>query len=71
MLKNENTGIRAVNELPRFVFAPVRRGEKLGEIVFYSGDKVLGAVDVVAEESVRAIEYNKSFFEKIKSLFAA
>lgn len=71
MPKNENAGIRAVNELPRFVFAPVRRGEKLGEIVFYSGDKILGAVNVIAEESVQATEYNKSFFEKIKSLFAA
>ncbi|MBQ9120942.1 MAG: D-alanyl-D-alanine carboxypeptidase [Clostridia bacterium] len=71
MQKGEAEEIRAVNELPRFVFAPVRRGQKLGEIVFYSGDKVLGAVDVIANETVEPITYKNNILEKIKSFFAA
>ena len=70
MQKDKSTRIRAVNELPRFIFAPVHRGEKLGQIVFYSGDSILGSVDVVAKETVDAIDYN-SIFDKIKSFFAA
>jgi D-alanyl-D-alanine carboxypeptidase len=68
--KDKSTRIRAVNELPRFIFAPVHRGEKLGQIVFYSGDTILGSVDVVAKETVDAVDYD-SIFDKIKSFFAA
>lgn len=69
--KDDAMEIRAVNELPHFIFAPVRRGEKLGEIVFYAGDRVLGAVDMVAEESVAPAVENGGILNKIKSFFAA
>jgi D-alanyl-D-alanine carboxypeptidase len=71
MRKGESGQIRAINELPRFVFAPVKRGQKLGEIVFYTGDRLLGAVDIVATESVGAIQGTPSLLDRIKSLFAA
>ena len=69
--KDEAMNIRAVNELPRFVFAPVRRGQKLGEIVFYNGTEVLGAVDVIACENVEPEAKENRLLEKIKSIFAA
>lgn len=56
--------------LPRFLYAPVVQGEKVGEIRFYCENEQVAAVDILANENVLATEpIEKSFWDKIKDKF--
>lgn len=62
--------VRSKVFLPRFLYAPVARGEKVGEIRFYCDNEVVATVDIVANESVLAIPIcEKTFWDKIKEKF--
>ena len=52
-------------EAPRFVAAPVRRGDALGKAVFTAGGKILGSVPLYAENDVVDRREKRTFFEKI------
>ncbi|EGO64017.1 D-alanyl-D-alanine carboxypeptidase family protein [Acetonema longum] len=51
--------IRVTVNLPEKIKAPVFPGQKLGEIVFYSGDQALKRVDVIAEAEVTERSYQR------------
>ncbi len=56
--------------LPKFVYAPVSQGEKVGQICFYCGDELISTADITAREFVKAQEpEKKSIFDKIKDKF--
>jgi len=61
--------------LDKFLYAPVRKGDKAGKIIYYLGDKKIGEGIISADESVSAlkVEKKKSLFQKIidfiKSIF--
>lgn len=63
--KGESENIRAVLEAERFLFAPVKQGERVGKIVFFLDDKEIASLDIYALETVKTIKYKKSFFERI------
>lgn len=66
LFTEELDSIRSEVILQRFVYAPVAEGEKLGEIRFYSGDRLIDTVDILSTENIRlADKVNKSLFEKI------
>lgn len=55
--------------LERFVYAPVKKGDKLGEAVLYLDGERIASSDIVAAEDIEALEEKqreKSFFEKFK-----
>jgi D-alanyl-D-alanine carboxypeptidase len=53
--------------LPKFVYAPVRQGEKAGELRIVCEDRVLGSADLVYEASVFVDEsIPLNFWEKVK-----
>ena len=57
-------------ELPRFVVAPVAKGEKLGEVVYTSGSEVVRRVDLLASKSVERgniFIIIRDFFERLFS----
>jgi D-alanyl-D-alanine carboxypeptidase (penicillin-binding protein 5/6) len=57
-------------ELPRFVVAPVAKGEKLGEVVYTSGSEVVRRVDLVAAKAVdrgNIFIIIRDFFERLFS----
>ncbi len=47
--------------------APVEKGQKVGEIVFKSGDEIVGKCDILADENVEKM----TFFNAIKALMSA
>lgn len=55
--------------LPRFVYAPVSSGEKLGEVRFYIDGEVYKSFDILSPSDVSRYDRQLSFFEKVKAFF--
>jgi len=51
------------------VYAPIEKGEVLGRVVFYDNGKAVAFCELVADEAVDALVYEKSFSERILSFF--
>ena len=56
-------------ELPRFVYAPVKKGDIIGKMVFMYNEKIVGYSVIVAGEDVEIITPKKNIFSKIFDLF--
>ncbi|MBQ8163703.1 MAG: D-alanyl-D-alanine carboxypeptidase [Clostridia bacterium] len=61
-LKND---IRAVLEADQFLFAPVKKNDHVGRIVYYLGNEEIASLPIYASENVSGIKYKKSIFERI------
>ena len=48
--------------LPKFLYAPVRAGEKVGQVQYFAGGKEIYSLPVVAAESVPAVEKKEPGF---------
>jgi len=57
--------IRAVTEYDRLLSAPIKKGDRVGQVVFYSDDKKIRECPLYALESVKSIKYRKSILERI------
>ncbi len=55
--------------LPHFVYAPVKKGDALGKIVYYKNGKLFREVPLVAESTVPLDTQKESIFENIKNWF--
>ena len=58
--------------LDRFVYAPIKKGDKIGEVRFYFDAEYIGSSYISADTDVKAVEQKqkeKSFFRKIKERF--
>lgn len=65
--RDQKNNIRAVTEYGRLLSAPIKQGERVGQIVFYMNNEKIGVCPLYALESVREIKYRKSFLERIFS----
>lgn len=54
--------------LPDYIYAPVEKGDKIGEVHFSRGGKMLFAVDITAAESVEKINILKAMGIMLKNL---
>ena len=70
MKKSETKEITQKVNLKENVTAPVKQGDTLGTVDFYSGDTQIGTVDVVAAESVDKMRFLTAFLWIINGLFA-
>lgn len=52
-------------ELPRYFWAPVNEGDRVGRIVFEANGTILGEVGLYAAETAERIQYKKGLLEKI------
>lgn len=70
-LKPENASkITADPILPDFLYAPVKEGDKIGEVVYSFDGQVVGKTDLLADGSAdRLPEIKESFADKIKVNF--
>lgn len=60
----ENHGeIRAVTEMPRFLYAGVREGDVVGKVVFYADGAKIGEADLYAEHSVQVVRKEKNLWK--------
>ena len=56
-------------ELPKFEFAPIKKDERLGRILFSLDGIILCEVPLVAKYGVSEVKPKKNLFELITSIF--
>ncbi|MCE5285346.1 MAG: hypothetical protein LLG02_05830 [Pelosinus sp.] len=56
-------------DLPEKVKAPLYRGQKIGEIVFFVKDKAIKTVDIVAGQDIEERTPTRIFFNKLIYIF--
>lgn len=54
-------------KLKKSVDAPVKKGEVLGEVVFYLGESEIGKMEIKAQEKIAKISYKSSLLDIIES----
>ena len=65
--KNERVSLRFTINIPETVSAPIKKGDSIGEIIYYAGDRELGRNKILASETVEKI----TFSELLRRLFCA
>jgi len=65
----KNSDFKAVVELPKFVYAPIKVGEKIGTVTYKKGDVIIDKLDIVAKTDINRKVYKKSFIREIKENF--
>ncbi len=57
--------------IPDFVYAPVKKGDSVGKVIFYSDGKLMCTVNMVAKDSCEAvvIKHNPSVYETVLEWF--
>lgn len=49
--------------------APVKKGDKVGEVVYYLGEEKIGAVDIIATEDVEEMDYKNALEDALEKFF--
>ncbi len=61
--------VKKVVEMSRFYYAPIKKGDVLGRVVFYENNSEIGSTDIVAVSSIEKNEEKISFWKWIISIF--
>lgn len=69
MKKSEKANVSQIINLPESVKAPVNKGDKIGEIEIYSGDNLIGTIDICAGEGVKKMSFGEALKRVIYGLF--
>ena len=69
--KSEAAAVTQNLQLPKYVTAPVKAGDKVGEIEVFSGDTPVGTIDVTAKETVNRMTFPYAFFLLLGGLLRA
>ncbi len=65
IMPRDDGEIKTVIELPRFLYAPVCKGDIVGRIVFYLNGKEIADADIVTKGTVDAQINEKGFFHRL------
>ena len=55
---------------PRFVFAPVKKGDTVGQVIFMQNGKRIASLPLVASEDCNRISYSFDIIEWLKEIFS-
>ena len=55
--KGAASKVEAVLDMPEYVCAPIKKGDKIGTVTYKSGSSVIGTADIVAAEDVSKIGF--------------
>ena len=55
--------------LPKKISAPILKGESIGEISYYIGEKQIGTAQIIADENIEKITFGSFFMRMLKSFF--
>lgn len=56
-------------ELPRFSYAQIKKGNRIGHLVYTADGNEIARVPIIASYSVDRVKYKKTLWERITSLF--
>lgn len=62
----ETENISCTVNLPKFVYAPIAKGDVLGSVEYKMGDEVIGATELTALRNISAYSEKISFSDRIK-----
>ena len=65
--KSEVHSVRCEIILPEVVSAPVGEGDKIGEIIYYSGERELGRAPITADRAVERIGYSEILLRLLRA----
>lgn len=65
VIDGEQCKIESEIILPRFIYAPIRKGKAEGKIIFRINGKIIGCANLIAKEECKAVIHEKGFFEKL------
>lgn len=65
----ETDGFDCQVNLPRFLYAPIEKGEVIGSVVYYKDGKEFHCRDLKAEETLSVLQEKPTFKEKFKENF--
>lgn len=66
--KGERNNVRYEVTLSPTLAAEVKRGDKVGEIVYFCGERELGRADVTADTTVQKINYGEIFLRMLRAV---
>lgn len=69
VLKKDVKRIETVYDIPNGFCAPIRKDEKIGEIIFKVDDRIVGSCDVFASENVEKITFFGVFKNIMRNIF--
>ncbi len=69
LLPNDAGELRVVIELPRFVFAPVKKGDVIGRAVFMNGNDEVASLPIEALTGAPKRKVKKTFWQWLLGLF--
>ncbi len=64
--KKQKKDIKGEVKLPENVTAPVKKGDKIGEVEFKTGDEILGKCSIIAAEDVNKKGFAKLYLEVLR-----
>jgi D-alanyl-D-alanine carboxypeptidase (penicillin-binding protein 5/6) len=64
--KGSSGRVVANTELPEVVSAPLKSGEKVGEISFLLDGKTIGGVEICAKEDAERVSFKQIFLHILK-----
>lgn len=67
--KGQSANISATINLPETIEAPVVKGQKIGEVVFSLNDEKIGAVDLVANNTIQKLSIGNMFSNVMECWF--
>ena len=56
-------------QLPKSVTAPVKKGDTVGKVTYYSGEKELGHINILYADSVKHAAFADYFLSLLQKLF--
>lgn len=68
--KGKAKGITSAENLPEKIEAPVKKGEVVGKITFYDGQKPIGEVEITANEDIERIDFSYSLKQLLLNFFS-
>ncbi|MBR6902540.1 MAG: D-alanyl-D-alanine carboxypeptidase [Clostridia bacterium] len=69
--KSEKAEVTEQLNLPDSVSAPVKKGDKIGEIEVYSGDTLIGTIDITAGADVKKMSFGEAVLWLVRGLFTS
>lgn len=70
LARGEKNKLTAEPQFESNLTAPIKKGDKIGEVVFKVDDKEVGRTDIVAEKDISKASWIKLFFRMIKGWFS-
>ncbi len=69
VLSGQKDGITRKIYASSINYAPIYKGQKLGYVCYFVGDKNICTVDLIASQDIPKVEYKPSLWDRIKSIF--